>query len=477
MGGFDMRTPIDSLGAKHIAGRPRRGHFLLVAVFFTAAAIYGSLVPLQYRPLAWDEAVAQFRQIPYLDLSIAHRADWIANILLFVPLGFLWTAVVLVDRRASPARLAAVPLVVLLLVALSIALEFTQLWFPKRTVSQNDIVAEMIGAVVGAAGWLVCGRRLTGWVRRYTTELRPKRRIDWLLEAYCVGLLIYSVMPLDLTISPAELVGKFRQGKIALRPFADVDRSLMSLFGMASDVLIFVPVGMLAAVWMTSPRRPIRSWPAALALGAAVVVGIEAAQLFVFTRYTSSTDVLTGLCGVAVGAWLMRRWRSRLTREVGEPVSPAFRRAAGWLALAAAYAVLLAAIFCVTGDAALDLDADKQQIRQRFEGFWRIPFAALYTGSEFNALSEILRKMLWYAPLGAMLAMAVSAMTTQRTVRRVLGWLSVLVAAGVSTSIEMIQVLLPPHVPDVTDVMLCAAGAALGVLITLHILAARSPSA
>ena len=42
-------------------------------------------------------------------------------------------------------------------------------------------------------------------------------------------------------------------------------------------------------------------------------------------------------------------------------------------------------------------------------------------------------------------------------------------AASVSLSIEMLQVMLPPHIADVTDVLLCTLGAWLGVLVTWKI--------
>src|SRR5207244_8256711 len=103
--------------------------------------IYGSLVPLQYQPLELAEALQRFRNVPMLQLNIESRADWVANILLFMPIGFLWLGACGVDRR----RWHSLPLAVIVVptcAALSVALEFTQLWFPNRTVSQNDIIAE-----------------------------------------------------------------------------------------------------------------------------------------------------------------------------------------------------------------------------------------------------------------------------------------------------------------------------------------------
>ena len=96
---------------------PRRGHVLAAALAFTLIAVYGSFVPLNYRPLPWDDALARFRNIPFLDIGIKSRADWVANILLFIPLGCFWCGVVLVDCRKSWLRLLLTPIVVATVVA------------------------------------------------------------------------------------------------------------------------------------------------------------------------------------------------------------------------------------------------------------------------------------------------------------------------------------------------------------------------
>jgi hypothetical protein len=69
-----------------------------LTVAYTAFVIYGSLVPLQFKARPLSEAWEFFRHIPYLELGIGSRADWVANILLFVPLAFLWLGAVWPER-------------------------------------------------------------------------------------------------------------------------------------------------------------------------------------------------------------------------------------------------------------------------------------------------------------------------------------------------------------------------------------------
>ena len=60
-----------------------------VFVCYLIFVIYGSLVPLEFQAISRTEALRRFSEIPWLDLGIASRADWVANCLLFIPLAFL----------------------------------------------------------------------------------------------------------------------------------------------------------------------------------------------------------------------------------------------------------------------------------------------------------------------------------------------------------------------------------------------------
>ncbi|HBU29082.1 MAG TPA: hypothetical protein DEB56_05035, partial [Thiobacillus sp.] len=73
-----------SYGTSH-PGNPR-SLLWLAALAYSAFVLYGSLVPLEFRAIPWDEAVAQFAAMPFLRLGIGSRADWMANLLLFIPL-------------------------------------------------------------------------------------------------------------------------------------------------------------------------------------------------------------------------------------------------------------------------------------------------------------------------------------------------------------------------------------------------------
>jgi hypothetical protein len=52
---------------------------LWLALAYAVFVVYGSLVPLEFRALPLDEAWSRFQHMPFLDLGLGSRADWVAN--------------------------------------------------------------------------------------------------------------------------------------------------------------------------------------------------------------------------------------------------------------------------------------------------------------------------------------------------------------------------------------------------------------
>jgi VanZ family protein len=461
-----LRTASNAVPTGHPGPFPQRRHFAALTAIFVVLATYGSLVPLQLAPLSWDEAVQQFREIPYLSLSVESRADWVANLLLFVPIGFWALGTLTVDRRSIWLKCLSLIFVVLVCGAFSVALEFAQLWFPPRTVSQNDIAAECLGAVAGAVLWLVTGPALTDWIRGCRAHRQAGHRIQWLLEVYLLSFLLYSFLPLDLTISLDELAQKFHSGRIELVPFGDFRWGYDSFFGLFRDFVTYVPVGMLAAVWRLGDRTAPRTVAAAAGGGFVVALGIELGQIFVYTRHSSVGDVLVGTLGAALGGWLMGRWGSAAGGVRFERPERRLRWSAYFGAAALGYAVLLSFFFCLPWQPINDAEL----LRTRFEGFFAVPFAALYWGSEYNAISDILRKFFVFGGLAVLLTLAVWCLDAPGRVHSLLLVLAFGAVVGVAVAIEMLQVFFPPRVSDVTDVILAAIGAVMGIAATQGVL-------
>ena len=66
----------------------RRLVLFVGVVFFVAVAAYGSFVPFHLRHVAFSDAVLQFSRLRLGTRWSPSNSDFVANVLLFVPIGF-----------------------------------------------------------------------------------------------------------------------------------------------------------------------------------------------------------------------------------------------------------------------------------------------------------------------------------------------------------------------------------------------------
>jgi glycopeptide antibiotics resistance protein len=451
----------DSQSFDEVQAIPRgwRRYFLALLLGFVFLAVYGSLVPLRPAVMDWPTAADRFQTILQQPLSMASRSDWATNLLLFVPIGFLGTGLALGARPGDWRRGAGLVIVVLGSAALSLTIEFAQLFVADRTSSQNDVVAETLGALVGAIAWLLLGPVLISWLGRALHSSRPRERAEHLLEAYVALVVLYMLLPLDLTLRPAELVDKWQDGRINLVPFADLVARPETVFQQIGDMVLLASVGMLAALWRWPVWERVRPLAPSLSAGLLAVAAIETAQLFVTSRFSSTTDLITGSLAVLFG-WLIADWLVRANAARLRPAGLDRQHPAFLLAAAIAYALVAGALFCLP----FDRWATPEEAGHRLGEFLiRPPLASLYWGTEANAVSELLRKMLIAAPLGGLLALVA---TSRRFTLVATCLVMILWAFG----IEFVQVAMPPHIADYGDLLLLVLGSVLAFIPTSYLL-------
>ena len=281
----------------------------LAALLYSVFVIYGSLVPLEFHAIPWDEAVTRFTAIPFLNLGIGSRADWVANLLLFIPLTFMWMGAL--SAGGNRVRKVLASLVLLpAAAALSLGIEFTQLFFPQRTVSQNDIFAESLGGLIGILIWWGAGSHFVKWLQSWQQTHARSALAERLAWVYLAGVLFYNVLPLDLTISLVEIFHKWQDGKVNLIPFGHLPGDpAYAFYEIATDALIWSP---LALLWRFDGTRSMgRAWGMTLAAAAM----LEFMQLFVFSRISDVTDLFTAAVGAALGSVVGGRLAKREARS------------------------------------------------------------------------------------------------------------------------------------------------------------------
>ena len=449
---------------------PRRIHFAVLALFFAAIAIYGSWVPFETISLSVSDAWEMVWSRPLISFGRIDRSDWATNALVMVPISFCLLGACAVDRPRAALLWISIPCILAGCLALSIVVEFGQLWLPKRFFSGNDILAQTVGAVGGIILWLIAGQRITAWLRSYSGQSSTRRQICWLLQAYLVGLLLYALLPLDLTIHPEEVYEKMVSHRLVLIPFSETVWNWATLGELLTDAIVFIPVGALAAIGWLPPGKSLRPLPESIFVGGAIVLAVEICQFPVMSRFTDATDVVTGTVGVAIGAAVMH---VVIPHDDTATTSYTGLQTWHWLLLTGVYSLIVVAYFWLP----FDLIQDRPMVRDRFHQMLRVPGASLLAVSQFRALTEILQKGLLFLPLGALSARSVDRPGAARAMRYALWAASLLYVAALAMLVEVGQVLNRYHTPDIFDVVLCMLGASVGMLVTIRLLKYRHRAA
>jgi glycopeptide antibiotics resistance protein len=450
------------------------------AVGLTASALfalYGSLVPFEIRRVTFDQALRLYETLWSQPLVILSRTDFIANVLLTGPLGFCLMALLRLDRRGIVGSAVAAALTVITGAAFALGLEFLQVFTMDRVPSISDVTAQTLGTIIGAIVWIGIGQglvdRLRGGVRGRLSE--AQRSLQALLIVYAGVWWLSMLLPLELSLSPIEVVRKYRAGLVLLVPFsAPFDSFADGLWDSISSLAAAVPLGVLALLTVTNhgwrPRRRL-----AVALGVALVAAAEVSQLFVAGRVVDVTDVLLGGCGAAVGVWLAA---SRV--RVAEPVArskprpqparspiPALLGVFGWSGVLGFYHWK-----------PFDFTFDGMLVRDRLSQVSLMPLRGYEFGTGIDVLAQALVKAGLAFPLGFFLGSWLARWWREEsygaTLRLIAG---LVIAAGVLGTIEVGQVFLPGRVPDVTDVLIGCLGAAGGLKAAAFVPAALDPLA
>lgn len=278
-------------------------------LLWTLFVIYGSLVPLEFRALPWAQAVERFQAIPFLKLGPESRADWIANGVLYMGVGFLTQSALAAPGSGFLRRLVTAALALAWGGVLATGVEFTQVFFPQRTVSLNDLFAEYTGTALGVAVAWFQGQGLHTLLLQLGNRLHNPTNV--LLPAYLAVYLAYSLFPYDLVLSGSELAAKLQGDQWGL--LVAGTPNLKSWASALAESLLTVPLGMLWA-----RRSGFTQGPATRSLlaGAALGLVLESAQLLLVSGVTQGLSVLTRAVGVWTGSaiwahrtrWPLQRW-------------------------------------------------------------------------------------------------------------------------------------------------------------------------
>lgn len=423
-----------------------RGWFAGWAIAYALVIAYLSLVVgpagFHYVPLDPEAAWRMLRATPYLANGSDQRPDWMANLLMLVPLGFLATGMFW-PRRQRQLRGLAAGAALFCCFFLVIALKYLQLFFPPRTVSLNYIEAQSLGSLLGIGLFWVSYDRLPSLLQSISGQGR--RPLMVFCGVYSVGLLFFFLFPLDFVLNAEDLRERAAALPHLLFSWPGEGRSttLRAAFTLA-DVTATVPLGVLL---MLSSRQ--RSLHRVVAAGFAIVSVVMLLTMLMLSGAPSLVVILYRTAGVLIGAALVirfegedpARWHNLLARLVPLAVLPY------------GFAVVFVA------DLLSPHWRPVQQGLAALEPFTLLPFYHHYIVPKAHAAESIAGNLLIFAPIGVMIAL-------RRGGGRAAVGLAAIVAAVFALGVEFGRLLKPGLQPDFSNAIVAAIGAALAVRLT-----------
>ena len=271
-----------------------RTAYAAAALGFVGYAVWGSLFPFDFHAVPLSHAAALFWTRWASDPGPWSVTDLLSNVLLFLPIGLLLSAV---QRGGSRPLAGTAPL--LIATALSVVIEFAQAFVSWRTPSIVDVAAEVTGAACGVALWRIVHAELDRLLGAIVDLIRRSTRFERVLLACCAAFAIAWLLPADFTLRPAEIGDKYEHKRLLLPWMPSPDAATSGELGVIA--VAAVPLGLAAVVCGCGAGR--RRSAASGALMAAVgLAALEALQIPVFSRTTDANELVAALGGSTLGA-------------------------------------------------------------------------------------------------------------------------------------------------------------------------------
>lgn len=310
-------------------------NFLIVTAMMAAVIVFGCLYPFAFRQPADD--IGPVHKILESWAEWHGRADFLSNILLYMPFGFF----AVLASRSEAGAWRGIFFAVLAGSALSISVELIQYYDEGRTTAAIDAYSNILGSGLGAMAGSVIG----GNSRWTLFREMSGRRVPALLLVAWLGYRLFPYLP----------VIDAHQYWAALQPV--VRHPSLTAYDLFRDTAIWLTVGTLVEA-VGGQRRFSHLFP--LVAGAALV-----ARLVIVGTPLSMAEI--------VGAGL----------------------AFAWLVLAGGTRLSAAVVALLLGAAVVDQRLEPFQFGATAGHFVWIPFLSFMRGSEADVVSFLQKSFLY----------------------------------------------------------------------------------
>ncbi len=414
---------------------------------FGLALVYLNLIPLRFSWMSVDLWLSRAANMPWLEISLSGRADWMANLFMFVPFGLLLAYTLGRNQRSPGGRVAAAVIGSLIVTALAFLIESLQLFVPQRTASLNDFLAGTLGGGLGIAIWLGAGDQIRTLVLE---SLRPARKTLLAgLTLYTLAYVLLSLFPYDFVVGFNEFARNIQSGNYALWVAAACSPANRCLGQLMIEVLAVLPIGMALALWRGWRPSPATAIHAA-GVGMAFAVAIELAQFLTFSGISQGVSLLTRAAGFAAGALLIGWFSLHPPAEVKRILRP--------LAKVFWFPYILGLFWVVGLTAATWTDLPSATRQLQTLNF--LPFYYHYFVREQAAMASLIYTLAIYLPVGMLLWPG-----SRPGDRRAL--LALVLAAGLALVVEGAKLMATGLRPDPTNLLIAGFAGWLGFRVFL----------
>ncbi len=418
-----------------------RSLLLKITLCYGIFVVFGSWVPFNFNSLSMSDAIQTFSDLKKLDFTIVNRSDWFTNFLLFMPLAYLLFT--LCPRQdATAARTFRIVCIFVMLICLSVGIEFVQLFLSDRVTSFKDVFAQLLGMMTSFILYLLTRDKFASMVHELNRHGGGNKWITY-ANATLTVLVIYSVIPLDLSVSPVELFKKWQQGRITLIPFTSMESSLTEwLFGVFSDLFLW---GVITWFYVKSALyTPSQILKRCLFYA----IAIELAQLLVLSRYTDTTDIISAFLGIMLVLKFFAM--PSVSENESQPTDDTLNKAG--LAQFAQEGLLIVWCFMLFVFAIypLELVAGKDIALSNWHNFFSMPLETYWREGPLQAVTQLMRKVLLVVPLGILMSLLANKHKLSKESRILFGLSLVMFLFA----LELLQIVIVDKVAVVTDVVL-----------------------
>ncbi|MEO6096842.1 MAG: VanZ family protein [Fibrobacteria bacterium] len=402
-----------------IANQPRKSTARLLWALFAIFVVYGTTFPFRF-DIDWRSFLQASHRVNWLILGGRPGdpiiSDIAQNILLFLPFGFLGYFST-VHKGSRLKKLA----IVLLGAALSVSVEFLQMFSLTRWPAFSDVEFNTLGTALGLFTGVALKKSVLGF--KSHPEARRFLDADSAFPAFIFFVLtvVGCWAPFDFTLSYGTLLDHIESLWRDPVRLSSPDDELVSFIRYLLTTLFVCRTAHEAGL-----RRPVLKGVAMMAF---LGVALELSQIVVQSRLPQLQDSLVAVAGSAAGGIV---WHFP-----GFHLRPRTWTLAGGLAVLASAAAGGLYPYHFTG---------------RHSGFNWIFFLPRYERNTLVALGEFVESAMTFFPLGFLLAYF-------QPLRRPAA-AAALLAGAMALAVEALQGYVPGRYPDVTD----ALGAMLGGL-------------